>query len=37
MSQKRVLLIIPAYNEERNIEKTIGQILSFPPQEGFFP
>lgn len=35
MSQKRVLLIIPAYNEERNIEKTIGQILSFPPQEGF--
>ena len=35
MTQKRVLLIIPAYNEEQNIEATIRQITAYPQQERY--
>ena len=35
MPQKRVLLIIPAYNEEQNIEATIRQITAYPKQERY--
>ena len=35
MTQKRVLLIIPAYNEEQNIEATIRQITAYPKQERY--
>ena len=34
-NQKQVLLIIPAYNEERNIERTVEQILQYPKQADF--
>ena len=33
--KKRVLLIIPAYNEEQNIEATIRQITAYPQQERY--
>ncbi len=33
--KKRVLMIIPAYNEEDNIQATVGQILSFPTSEAY--
>ena len=35
MTQKRVLLIIPAYNEEQNIEATVSQIMAYPKQERY--
>lgn len=35
MTKKRVLLIVPAFNEEQNIEKTIGQIKAYQPRDDY--
>lgn len=36
MTKKRVLLIVPAFNEEQNIEKTIGQIKAYQPRDDYY-
>ena len=32
---KKVLLIIPAYNEEKNIKTTVDNVLSYTPEAAY--